>query len=344
MRNETENCAKSCNDTVKDQSLEPFGTVDSVQSAFKQYRNTGNPNAVICRIRLIESVLLQVSYGFDIGHRNCCVRICVYRYRFIICSEAADRKGLFVLDFDLGSFSFRFESLKLSERSIRIKVISLRVDSVKCFNCLHSGGMIIADLLIGLCADAKKMPAITEHAIICPIRCPGSDSGNRYIIHNKHYYREDRKRRPTVSYHFVDLIGDRELSCMLLFIASLDDLSYIYVALVGNNGFGVIIHFVFGSFDVRFDMVQSSFVQIQLLQHLIIAFKYLYRIPPLLLLRHTVHGCFLNMCQRMFNSAGEGMHRNSFTILRCIYRGFRSLHDAHSLQSGDLNHLAAKLP
>ena len=30
--------------------------------------------------------------------------------------------------------------------------------------------------------------------------------------------------------------------------------------------------------------------------------------------------------------------------LRCIYRGFRSLHDAHSLQSGDLNHLAAKLP
>ena len=44
---------------------------------------------------------------------------------------------------------------------------------------------------------------------------------------------------------------------MLLFIASLDDLSYIYVALVGNNGFGVVVQLFFGCGNVGLNALHA---------------------------------------------------------------------------------------
>ena len=82
---------------------------------------------------------------------------------------------------------------------------------------------------------------------------------------------------------------------------------------------------------------------IQLFQHLFVALKDLDRIPALLLLRHIVDDCLLDMRDRVLDGAGEIVLRNGLSALCRCDRGLGRLVNAGALQCGDLNDLAAEL-
>jgi len=130
---------------------------------------------------------------------------------------------------------------------------------------------------------------------------------------------------------------------ILFLVAGLNDLADVDISLVGDDGFGIIIHFGLYGLDVIFDVLQYSLIDIQGGKHLIIALKDLDGVPALLLFGHIVHGGFLNVGQGVLYAAGEGVLRNGLAVLGGINGSLGGSHHAGPLQRGDLHHLAAQL-
>ena len=89
-------------------------------------------------------------------------------------------------------------------------------------------------------------------------------------------------------------------------------------------------------------MFAGGFVQLDLLQHLVVPLEDLDRVPALLLFRHIVHGSFFDVGDRVLHRTGKGVHRHGLAVLCRIHRGFCRFHDAGAFQRGDLNHFAAE--
>ena len=131
---------------------------------------------------------------------------------------------------------------------------------------------------------------------------------------------------------------------MILFlVAGLNDLADVDISLVGDDGFGIVIHFGLYGLDVVFDVLQYSLIDIQGGKHLIITLKDLDGIPALLLFGHIVHGGLLDMRQCVLYAAGEGVLRNGLAVLGGINGSLGGSHYAGTLQGRDLYHLAAQL-
>ena len=129
----------------------------------------------------------------------------------------------------------------------------------------------------------------------------------------------------------------------MLAVAGLDHLGNVYIPLICDNAFRVVIQFLFGRCDIRFNMLQGIRRDLQLLQHLVIPLEHLDGIPALLFFRQAVDSSFLNMGERVLHRSGEGVLRNRLRLFRRLDRRFRRLHDAGSLQGGNLHNLAAQL-
>ena len=99
------------------------------------------------------------------------------------------------------------------------------------------------------------MPAVTEHAVVCPVGCKRADGGNGYVIYQKHNNRENRKRRKAVGDHPVDFVGCGQFLGVFLFVTAFDNRSDIDIAFVGDDAFGVIVQLFFDRLNVFFDMV-----------------------------------------------------------------------------------------
>ena len=131
---------------------------------------------------------------------------------------------------------------------------------------------------------------------------------------------------------------------MILFlVAGLNDLADVDISLVGDDGFGIVIHFGLYGLDVVFDVLQYALIDIQGGKHLVITLKDLDGVPALLLLRHIMHGRLLDMRQCVLHAAGEGVLRNGLAVLGGINGSLGGSHHAGPLQRGDLHHLAAQL-
>ena len=187
------------------------------------------------------------------------------------------------------------------------------------------------------------MPAIAKQSIVCPVsgRCADSDHGE--VVYEEHYRCKYGQTQPAVGDHPVDLIGSRKPTLIFFLVAAFDYLGDIYVALIGDDAFSVIVQLLLGSFDVAVNVIENILGDFQLLKHLVVALEYLYGIPALLLKGHVMYGSLLDMSDSVLNGAGESMHGDGFCAMGGFDRGLCGFHDAIALQGGYLYYPAAQL-
>ena len=187
------------------------------------------------------------------------------------------------------------------------------------------------------------MPAIAKQSIVCPVsgRCADSDHGD--VVYEEHYRCKYGQAQPAVGDHPVDLIGSRKPTLIFFLVAAFDYLGDIYVALIGDDAFSVIVQLLLGSFDVAVNVIENILGDVQLLKHLVVALEYLYGVPALLLKGHVMYGGLLDVSDSVLNGAGESMHGDGFCAMGGFDRGLCGFHDAIALQGGYLYYPAAQL-
>ena len=187
------------------------------------------------------------------------------------------------------------------------------------------------------------MPAIAEHAVVCPVGRGRADGDHGDVVNKEHHDREEGQAQPAVGDDLIDLIGGRELFAALFLVAALDELGDVDVALVGDDALGVVVELCLRRLDVLFDVVHRLGGDAELFEHLVVALKDLDRVPALLLFRHGVHGRLLDVGDGVLDRAGEGVHRDGLGALGGADGSLGSVHDAVALECGDLDDLAANL-
>ena len=90
-------------------------------------------------------------------------------------------------------------------------------------------------------------------------------------------------------------------------------------------------------------MLHHILGNVQLGQDLVVTLEDLDGVPALLLLRQIMEHCLLDVGNGMLHRAGEGVHRHGLGTTSGLDGNLGSLLNTGALQSGDLNHLAAKL-
>ena len=187
------------------------------------------------------------------------------------------------------------------------------------------------------------MPAVAEQAVVCPVGCGRANGNHGDVVNQEHDDREDRKTQPAVGDDLIDLIRGGQAAHILFLVAVLDELCDVDVALVGDDGLGVVVELFFGCLDVLLDMGHHVGRNLQLLKHLVVALEDLDGEPALLLFGLVVDNGLFDVGNRVLHGAGEGVHRDGLGALGSLDGGLSRFHDARALQGGDLNDLAAKL-
>ena len=187
------------------------------------------------------------------------------------------------------------------------------------------------------------MEPVAEQTVIRPVCCGRTDGHHGNVVNQEHDRSENRQSQPAVGDDPVDLIRCSQFSDLLFLVAGLDHFRDVNITFVGDDAFRVIIQFLFGSLNILFNMRQGLFADVQLLHHFVIAFEDFDCIPALLFFRHIVHDSLFNVGNGMLDRSGEGVHRDRFAVFRGIDRGFRSFHDARSLECGDRHNFTAEL-
>ena len=187
------------------------------------------------------------------------------------------------------------------------------------------------------------MPAAAEQTVVRPVGSGRAHGDHGDVVNKEHNSRENRQTQPAACYDFVDFIGSGKSACVFLLVAALEHLCDVNIALVGDDGFGIVVKLGFRRLDVLLDMLHGFCRNVQLLKNLVVALKNLDCVPALLLQRHIMHRGFLNVGKGVLNRAGKGVHGNGFCALCGFYCFFRRLRNALALQRGNFNNLAAKL-
>ena len=188
------------------------------------------------------------------------------------------------------------------------------------------------------------MPAIAEQPVIGPVGRGGAHAHHGHPVNDKHHRGKDGQSQPTVGHYAVDAVGGGKAAVVLFLVARLDDLADVNISFIGDDGLGIVVQLGLHRLDIIFNVLQHALIDIERRQHLIIPFKNLDGVPPLLLLRHIMHGRLLDMRQCVLHAAGEGVLRDGFAVAGGIHGNLCGGHNAGSLQRGDLHHPAAQLP
>ena len=187
------------------------------------------------------------------------------------------------------------------------------------------------------------MPAVTKQAVIGPVGGKGAHGHHGDVVYQEHDHREDGQTQEAVGDDSVDLVGGGERSGGLFPVAGFDHRGDVDIALVGDDGFGVVVHFPFGSLDVLLDMSERLWGDVPLAEDLVVPLEDLYGVPALPFLRQVMDRRLLDMSQGVLHAAGEGVHGDGLSVLRGVNGGFRRLHHAGPLQRRDLDDPAAQL-
>ena len=164
-------------------------------------------------------------------------------------------------------------------------------------------------------------------------------------IDQRHHAGKDGQRRNAVRDHAVDLIRYGHVPGAVLFVhRSRYDLIDVGIALVGDDAFGIVVHFLLAVGNVRPDMRQRLLVQLQLLLHFFIALKQFDRVPAQETFIHTPLDALLDVGDGMFHAAGEHMGKLPCAALPGGRdRQFRRFGCAFALERADGHRPAAQL-
>ena len=215
--------------------------------------------------------------------------------------------------------------------------------------CTNTGNNTIKDQSLEPCCAVYCFQSglncrrndFSEQYIICPVCYNCTNGSYRYIVNNKHYNCENRKCSPSVCYDTVNLIRCSQfLSCGRLGIALSDNRGNIYITLICDNTFCIIIKLIFQGFH----LIRHIRNALHLLYDLVILLQELDGKETFLGLLNSSCQLILNSLDCVLNILCKFMNWNNVLFALCCADGFlSSFHDSGSLQSGNLNYLAAKL-
>ena len=342
LRYKAQNCAYTGNNTIQDQTLQPVGAVYSIQTLFDQNRNTRNPYAVISRIRFtlceLISSSVQVIHGcsFSCNFQRFFIFYIIGEVIIVILFESQD---CFLCSFTVIGVCFCvdvfFQSGSICTLFVQVCNIAVN-DSIGVT-------VFISSVIVCAGTNAQQVPAIAEHAVICPVCCSRTNGNHGDVIYQEHDYCEDRQTQPTVGNDLIDLIGCGQTALVLFLETILNNGSNVLVTLIGDNAFCIIVQFFFRSGNVLFNMCLVGIRHFQLFQNLFIPFEDLDCIPSLLFLRNVMQEFFFNVCNGMFYRAAKGVLRNSRFHFLCCSNGFiGSFLNTGALQCGNFNNLASQ--
>ena len=209
-----------------------------------------------------------------------------------------------------------------------------------------------------------RLHPLRHKNIIGKIRYQGADAGHRHIVDAEHDHGENRQRSDTVRDHAVDTVRYAQLSFFAAFFnASRDQTVDIRIALVGDDGFRIVVQFFFAFLNVFFDGCLDAGRQVQLVLDLFIALKELDGIPArqvggynAAFVDTAVRMMMMNrffailmgdqvfdMRQRMFYAAFKNVHIvGARALLGDLFSRFRCLDGPFTLQRRGFHHAAAQ--
>ena len=89
------------------------------------------------------------------------------------------------------------------------------------------------------------METVSEQSVVGPVRNPCTHCGYGDIVHQNHYHRKDRQRRPSVGDNPVDFIRKSHAALAFLGTALSDDGGDILITGIGDDALRVIIILLF---------------------------------------------------------------------------------------------------
>ena len=205
LRNETQYCTNTGNNTIQNQALQPVCTVDCFQTVSNQNRNTRNPNTIICRIRFASCkqicCCVQVIHGS--GFR--CHFQCLFIFYIIaeVCMVILFKcKDCILCSFTIISVCF---GINVAFQCFGICTLFAQICNIAINDCIGIA-IFIRSIIIRTGSDSQQMPAISEQAIICPVCCSTSDGYHRNIVNQEHDHCKNRQTQEPVGNDLVNLI------------------------------------------------------------------------------------------------------------------------------------------
>ena len=115
------------------------------------------------------------------------------------------------------------------------------------------------------------------------------------------------------------------------------------IPLVDDNGFGIVIQFIFAVLDMAFQMAHGFGIQLQGAGGIFVPFEYFDGIPAQESVLHLRRNGFFDMGYGMLHAAGEyGRQVNCPLRFRRGHRLFCRFHAALSLEGGNFHHFTAQ--
>ena len=124
----------------------------------------------------------------------------------------------------------------------------------------------------------RRLDPFREQGIIGKIGDNGAQTADRDIVNHKHDRHEDRQGQPPVGDNPVDFIGGGQ-GLFLFADTGFHNLRYVFIPLVGNDAFAVVVQFLFHSGYNGLDGLLGAFGQLDGFQHLFIPLEQLDSIP-----------------------------------------------------------------
>ena len=121
--------------------------------------------------------------------------------------------------------------------------------------------------------------------------------------------------------------------------AGVDDAADIFIPLVGDDAFRVVVHFRFAVFDVFFQMGGEAGRKLQVFQHLLVTLEQFDGKPAQGVFVHLVADAFFDVGQGVFHAATEYVRQfrcfEYLMIFRNLYRSFGNVKAAFAFQGAD---------
>ena len=144
-----------------------------------------------------------------------------------------------------------------------------------------------------------------EH-IVRPVRQQATNRRHGNVIHKEHDKRENRQRQHAVGHHAVNLVRNAQTAlCLALLHRVLHQGVDVGVTLIGDDGLGVVIHFLFAGGDSFLNALLDIFGQLQFRNNLLVALEQLHGVPAQEAGFNLAADEIFNVRQRVFHRAGE---------------------------------------
>ena len=107
------------------------------------------------------------------------------------------------------------------------------------------------------------------------------------------------------------------LICMLLLYRTMNNIDNIFISLVCDNAFRIIVKFFLTVADMLFDVLHEFRIKFQFFPNHFIAFKQLDRVPAQIITIYFIFDTFFDMSERMLHTSAINMRDIAMGMMLC---------------------------